>query len=272
LAAPTFQWQGATANSSTAGAAISFLYPASGVASGDIITLFVVNKATSGTSTAPPTIATPSGWTLVVTMPGGTGNAGIAVGQTRLTLWQKNADADGTENGTTLTNLITVPTGGDITYGALVGFRRATAGSTLLLATSTGNDTTTGTAYSATMAADVGVQTDDLLVAMDATPASTNNGVTSPAISQPGCTLGTVTLPVNNGTTAGLDIRESMWVAACTAGTSSGAATISATYGTTAQGDGPGAVLRIREQVTVAGATPTPIVVPPLAVMQASTW
>src|SRR6266540_2513167 len=126
MAAATYQWQGATASSATVGAGISPPYPASGVVVGDIITYLVVSKAASG-SGDPPTITDPSGWTLIVTAPGGpVVTVGAAVGKTRITLWQKNVDADGSENGTTLTNLITVPTGGEITYGMLVGFRRAT--------------------------------------------------------------------------------------------------------------------------------------------------
>jgi len=246
MAAPTWAWAGAAVASTTNA---SPAYPAAGVTADDAIFAVVASKADAGTG-EPPTPATPSGWTLVLALWGGTGTAGAGTGPVKVTVFRKNADADGTENGTTLTNLVANPAGSSLVHVSLFGVRRATAGSTFQLASSSGSDTTAGASFSVTAAADPGITLDDLVLAFAGWDVATASSGSAETISATGATIGTVTERADGSTTAGFDLRRVIWSAACTAGTSSAAPVITAT--SAASVTGVGVVLRVRELASTA--------------------
>ena len=248
MAPPTYAWSGTDAAGSTTAADPA--YPASGVNSGDAIYLHTMNKASTGQGTAdPPALAAISGWTEVATGVGGTGSAGDDTGKVRVTVHRRDADADGTENGVTLTNLVDNPTNSSYVKCSLFGLRRATAGTTIFHGTSAGGDTSSDTAFSVTVAADVGITTDDLLVAMAGYDTDTPTSSLG-TMSATGATIGTVTERYDRPTTSGNDGRLLMWTAACTAGTSSAAATFGATMSVAATGCG--LLMRVLEVMVTA--------------------
>lgn len=265
MAAPTWAWLG-TASGSTS--ASSPVYPASGVTAGDAIFAATWSKATSGTG-EPPAISAPSGWTQVAVEWGGTGTAGVGTGPVKITVHRRNTDADGTENGVTLTSLISNPASSSFVYTNLFGVRPVTVGDAYTFADSGGSDTTAGTAFSVTVAADPGITADDLVLALLGWDIGTASGASAETITATSATIGAVTERMDSSTSSGNAVRGVISSAACTAGTSSAAAALGAT--SAASVTGVGMVLRVRE-VAAAGATPPALVAPPAAVVRASTW
>lgn len=249
MAPPTWVWNG-TSTASTTTAVIP--YPVSGVTAGDIPFLMVISKATTGTG-EPPAIADPSGFTKKFEAWGGTGTAGAGTGPVKFTVWQKTTDADGTENGTSVS--VVNPSGSSMVYGNIHGVRRATAGSTVLVANSSGQDSSAGTAWSVTCAADPGITVDDLCFNLIGGTVNTSATFTVEAIAATGATFGTMTEREDAGSNTGNGGRRCISHQACTAGTSSAAPVLTATSASASQ-SGVGAILRIREQVAAAGRVP----------------
>src|SRR6266498_125531 len=187
MAAPTWVWKG-TSTASTTTAAIP--YPPSGVVAGDIPILVVVSKASSGTG-EPPTVADPTGFTKLFEVWGGTGTAGADTGPVKLTVWRKTTDADGTENGASVS--VVNPASSSMVYGNIHGLQRATPGSTVVTAFASGSDVTADTAWSVTCGSDPGIQTDDLLVWLASNQINAGSTFTVEAITATGCTFGTMT-------------------------------------------------------------------------------
>lgn len=253
MAAPTWAWIG-TSSASTTNA--SPVYPASGVTAGDAIFVVVWNKATSGTG-QPPAVPAPSGWTQVATGWGGTGTAAAGTGPVQITVHRRNTNADGTENGVTLTNLIPNPASSSFVMAVLFGVRPVTVGDSYNFADSEGSDTTSGTAFSVTTAADPGIQTDDLVLAVLGWDNPTTTSASAEAITSPSATIGTVTERFDISTTSGNDCRGVISSAACTAGTSTAAPTTSAT--SAGNVTGVGMVLRVREIASAPAKAPQPV-------------
>jgi hypothetical protein len=249
VAAPTFAWINTTGVGSSTSA--SPIYPATGVTAGDTIYCVVEDDVSSG-STEPPDIAVPSGWTLVCKGWGGAGVAGIGTGPRKVTVIRRDALADGTENGTT-GPAIANPSGSTFVYATLFGLRPATAGNGFVYADSSGSDTVSDTSFSAAMAADPGLQTDDLVVGFIGLPDDTGSSLSAEGITATGATFGTATEQFDNATSSGNDGRFGVFTAAVTAGTSSAAPTITATIA--GAFPGVGMVLRVREVATVVDPT-----------------
>lgn len=114
-----------------------------------------------------------------------------------------------------------------------------------------GFDNTSGTGYSATMDANPGITTGDVVINFTGLPGN-NATFASPTITATGATIGTVTEnPATEGTTAtGLDSEASAATATCTAGTSSAAPVVGWTLSVAQTGGG--ALVRIRETLAAA--------------------
>lgn len=245
MAAPTWVWEG-TSTASTTTAVVP--YPVAGVTAGDIPLLVVVSKATTGTG-EPPAIADPTGFTKLFEAWGGTGTAGAGTGPVKITVWKKTTDADGSENGTSVS--VVNPSGSSLVYGNIHGIRRATAGSTVLTANASGQDSTSGTDISVTCGSDPGITVDDLVLVLFGLTVATAGATSAEAIAATGATFGSFVERDDDSTTSGNDARRVVCDFPCTAGTASAAPVLTATSASAAQ-SGVGAVLRIREQV-VAG-------------------
>ncbi len=252
MAPPTWVWNG-TSTASTTTAAIP--YPVSGVTAGDIPLVVVISKASTGTG-EPPTIADPSGFTKLFEAWGGTGTAGAGTGPVKITVWKKTTDADGTENGTSVS---VVNPASAMVYGNIHGVRRATGGSTVLTANASGQDSSAGTAWSVTCGSDPGITLDDLCFWLAGGTVNTSATFTVEAITATGATFGMMTEREDAGSNTGNGGRRVVATMACTAGPSSAAPVLTGTSASSSQ-SGVGAILRIREQVTAAAAKP-PVVV-----------
>ncbi len=253
MAPPTWVWNG-TSTASTTTAAIP--YPVSGVTAGDIPLVVVISKASTGTG-EPPTIADPSGFTKLFEAWGGTGTAGAGTGPVKITVWKKTTDADGTENGTSVS--VVNPANSAMVYGNIHGVRRATGGSTVLTANASGQDSSAGTAWSVTCGSDPGITLDDLCFWLAGGTVNTSATFTVEAITATGATFGMMTEREDAGSNTGNGGRRVVATMACTAGPSSAAPVLTGTSASSSQ-SGVGAILRIREQVTAAAAKP-PVVV-----------
>ncbi|MCK9901284.1 PKD domain-containing protein [Glutamicibacter sp. V16R2B1] len=225
-----WSWTGTAVDHATAP---SPAYPASGVAAGDQVLLVLVNKP----ETATP--STPSGWTQILTGTGGSGAAGSDTGPVRITVLGRTAT--GSEASTTVPVTVTSANG---VSAVLVGLTK-TAVNWLIASAGVGSDTTANTTLTATAPSTIAVASGDYLIGVVGLGTDSVN-VASGSTTVPGTTIGTWTERVDIGHAAGGDDRRmAVYDAAVTAGTSSGAATITFTLGTSA----PGAValLRLRE-------------------------
>lgn len=243
MAAPSWAWAGTASGSVSASSPV---YPGSGVVAGDGILAVTWNKADAG-SGDPPTLAAPTGWTEIATGVGGTGAAALNTGRVRATVHRRNTDANGTENGVTLSSFIANPVGSSLVYTLLFGVRPALSSDALLPAASSGSDAASGTAFSVVVAADPGLAVDDLAIALAGFDVGSGSGASAESISAPSTTLGAATERFDLSTSSGFAVRGVIWTATVTAGPSSGAPTIAATAA--AAVTGVGMVLRIREAV-----------------------
>lgn len=224
-----WSWAGATADHATAP---SPAYPASGVAAGDQVLLVVVNKPETSTPD------TPSGWTPpILTGTGGSGTQAADTGAVRISVFARTAT--GGEASTTVP--VNVPSGNGV-VAVLVGLTK-TATNWLLASGGVGSDTTADTTLTAA-ASNIAAASGDHLIGIVGLGTDSVN-VTASSTTIPGTTIGAWTERVDIGGSAGNDRRMAVYDAAITAGTSTGAGTVTFTLGTSA----PGAValLRLRE-------------------------
>lgn len=220
---------------------VTAVLPASPQA-GDLHVMFVGSKPYTGT------ISTPAGWTLITNTNGtnGTTANGTDVGSVKVSAFYKYwVSGDGNPTASIAS--------GDTALGVIHRFR-PTAGSTIDTPVGQkGIDTTSGTAFSCTMGADIGITVGDALAAYSYLPGN-NSTFGTPTITATGLTVGTVTEnPATEGTTAGgLDCEASSSTALPTAGTSSAAAVVGWTL-SVAQ-TGMSNLIRVRETVGAASA------------------
>lgn len=225
----SWAWAGTAANHATAP---SPAYPSSGVDAGQQVLLAVLNKP----DTAVPD--TPSGWTPLLAGTGGSGTEGSDTGPVRLTVFGRVAT--GSEASSTVA--VSVPSGNGVT-AVLVGAAK-TLSSWLLATGGVASDTTSNTTLTATAPSNIGIASGDLLLSF-AGLASDSINVTASSTSAPGATVDAGTERIDFGGTAGEDNRLAIYSAPVSAGTSTGAATITFTISVSA----PGAVglLRLRD-------------------------
>jgi hypothetical protein len=136
-------------------------------------------------------------------------------------------------------------TGGDVSAAQILGFRSGTT-SFSVAASGFADTDETGTSVSATAESDPGFTTGDMVV-VAVTMKDDALTHTSQALSVPGCTLGTITWLTRYTTTAGTDIAQQVGYATVTAGTSTGAATYTATSNTVGSAAVSGTIVRLRE-------------------------
>ena len=185
-----------------------------GMAADDLILLGVPCKPFSTTP------GTPTDYTQQATITNGSVANVADGGSIRETVFYKVHD------GTEANPAITWPAAYDPTQPCIAGFHKTAAGAWTIEST-TGTDATSGS-VSATGAATLNLVTGDWIVVCVACPTDVLHTV--PALSVPGCTLGTLTQRVGDpNTTAGLDCSHYIYTAAVTAGTASGAPVFTAT-------------------------------------------
>jgi hypothetical protein len=213
MAAPTVA-AGAVAIGGTSVSGV--VVPAGGAGS---LVLLLVDTAES-TNVQPPT---PSGYTLLGTAAQTSGTFGVDAGPRRTTAFYRVA-----ANAESQSTLLVSHAGSGSTRAISSQALRvssANSGNTWDLAITPGTDTSSGTGYSVTGAANLGLTTEDLLVystVLSADTASPSN----PSGAASGATLsGTITQHGNTANSNGNDLRTVNYSRAVTAGTSTGAPT-----------------------------------------------
>lgn len=205
--------------------------PAS-LATGDGVLLRILTKPDTAT------VATPSGWTLVVDVAGGGGSNGNGVGPTRQTVFFREKDA-----GWSTMPAVTV-TSGNSTAAVAERWTKNT-GQTWSIAAASGAYSGDATSWSAAMDVDPGIAFGDAVSVgcsnQDDAPTWSAQGITAT-----GATFGSVTERSDVvSTTTGFDIGGMVFTAAVTAGTATAVATVTAT--TSANSRGTTALVRLRE-------------------------
>ena len=204
---------------------------------GDLLVLLVGTKP----DTTPAT--TPTGWTSLGAVSGGTGTTGIDTGPMRVgVFWKIASSANETPGAVTVT-------GNNVSAAQIFAWSIG-AGNSVDVVMTGAADTTTGTAFTATMPVDPGLTVNDelLVVGVIPTDVTTPAQFTAETVSAPGITTVTLTELIEWDTASGSDMGGFVARGPVVTGTSTGAPTISATAaGTTTNVAGPLALVRIRE-------------------------
>ena len=221
-----------------AGGSPNVNYP-SGISAGHLLVATVLGDNDTGT------VSTPSGWTLITSFASTVGSVGGGTGPRKLTMFYKVAT--GSESGTQ-----SFSTSG---FSAASGFMwriTSTVGSSYDIASTSGEDTTTGGTWSAVMSSDPGFVAGDLLLSVLAGPTTASNFVTSwgtESIAPPGCTATFTGSTAEWEFSIGNDAAFRGRAATIDTGVSSGSIThtASAVPATNTQVLGPEIIVRVRE-------------------------
>jgi cytochrome c-type biogenesis protein CcmE len=214
-------------------AAVTATLP-TGTASGDIVYLTAVTKP------ATATIATPTGWTLVNTQSLGTGTEGAGTGPVRISVFSRVYDGAWTmpavsNGGTAPTNVVSA-----------TSFRPGAGEAFVAETTTQGSDTSLGTGFSVTGAANLSVTTGDMILAV--TGITGNTTATTPTLTATGATLGSLTEQADAGNANGNRAAIKVHTAVVTAGTS----TAAPVHGMTLALTSTGGVVFVRVRTAVA--------------------
>lgn len=243
IGAPAFNGVGAGANVTTSSGSLNVSYPSMTGATSDTALYLVVTGRRSTANTAP---TVPGGWTIVDGLEGGTGTFGADAGTRRVSVYRKDT-VTGSESGT-----ISVSFGGttsSTTYASIVRVDPPSAGYVLSQSSTTGQDTSAGTAVSIAGSASLDYDAaGDLLLVCHASPSDTGGVVNSPSLTASGSTFGSLTSQASIAVTGGNDHRHVIYSAVVTAAGSAAAPTFAYTASGTNSGNasGPAVFLRIR--------------------------
>jgi len=189
----------------------------------------------------------PSGWTLVESLGGTSGSFGVGTGPRRLTWFTRVL------LGSDATPTTKIPSG---TTGSLVAGRihvlSRSAGTGWRWASSTGEDTTSGTGFSAVTTTALTWAAGDFAVLGYGVPLSTAS-LSAEAITATGITFGSVTEQSDDSITDGHDARMASATCSVSSGSGTQAPTVAATLSSASIG--VAGVLRLREASAAIAAT-----------------
>jgi len=198
---------------------------------------YLVCVITSG-GTGSPTPSTPSGWTLLATGASTDGTFGIDTGPRRVTVFGK--EAVGTESGTLTVSI----TSGDTCRGTISRFTKSGSG-TWTIEAQGGDDSTSGTGFSATLASMNWNTGDAVLVAVGQRVDTVTQSAQS--LTATGVTFGTRTNRASTAVTTGNDHRHVIDTFAAISGTSNVNAAPTWAYTGSAACSGGVVIVRLRE-------------------------
>ncbi|KAB1146834.1 hypothetical protein F7R91_14760 [Streptomyces luteolifulvus] len=225
---------------SQAATSITPAYPG-GTAAGQLAALQVVSGHPDDSVPS-----TPSGWTLAGSFSGGGGTFGSGTGPRRLTYFTRVL------LGSDATPTTTLPTGtGSVIAGRILAFSRS-AGTGWRWASTFGEDTSSGTSFSAACSQALTWAANDFQLIGYALPVSTAS-LTSEAITATGITFGSVTERADDQITSGNAGR--LGAATCTVSSGSGTQAPTVTATLAASSIGVAGVLRLREASAAISAT-----------------
>lgn len=197
------------------------MIPPASSAAGDLDIIFVANKNSSVTPTNPS-----GGWTLLGQQAVGTGSDGVGTGQIMLTAWYRVLTGVSTSTSITIT-------GANRSLGGGMIYRKAGGDPAWNPQISFGSDTSSGTSFTATVAANLGLAVGDYMLSVGVFTLNT----TLPGRNQtiPGVTF-TITGINSGGGATGNQIF--LWTdhSVSSAGTQSGASATTATAGAATTG------------------------------------
>ncbi len=207
--------------------------PASSAA-GDMMVLFVGCKPFGAT------IVQPTGWTEIAAAGGNNGSTGSGIDSGSVA-WKHFYREFVAGDAAPVVSI----TSGNVSLAVINGFTK-TAGAWVTPVGDKGSDTSSDTAFSLTMASDIGIAANDSLLS-GAVIAGNNATFGTPTCTAAGATISTPTeSPATEGTTAtGNDLEASAFFTTCTAGTSSAAAVVGWTLSVAQTGGG--GLVRLRE-------------------------
>lgn len=188
----------------------------------------MINKLSSVVPT------TPAGWDLVKTDVVGTGTDGVGTGPLRMTVFSKIWFT--TPGSTTVT-----VTGGNVCNGAGKTYRKASTDPNFQVNCMLGSDTVSDTTFATTQSDVQGFKLNDQVFAYGCVSANTTR--TTDSMTVPGCTLAAVTQIESGGSATGNALYNWSSRTNVTAGSQTGAATVSATLA--AASTGGAAIVRI---------------------------
>ncbi|MFD4258244.1 hypothetical protein ACFWR9_11585 [Streptomyces sp. NPDC058534] len=185
--------------------------------------------------------STPSGWTRVGTFSGGGGTFASGAGPRRLTWFVRVLDGGDAAPTTS------IPAGstGSVLSGRIWVLERS-AGTGWLWSASFGEDTSSGTGFSAACADTVTWRPGDFAILGYAAP-NTSAGVSAHTVTATGVTFGSVTESGDGGQLSGYGVRNAQAYCSVTSGAAAQAPTVLATL--SAASPGAAGVLRLREDV-----------------------
>jgi hypothetical protein len=223
---------------------------------GDILILTIGTK--------PDTAGAPSltGYTSITAGTGGQGSSGIDTGPMRGSVWYRIATSTGaTDDPGTISIASNNVSGAQIHV-----FRPSNTTDTIDIVGTNASDTTTGTAFTATMPTDIGLTVNDMLVGFGVVPTDVGGGTqfSAETVAAAGMTTVTLTEITEWASSTGQDMGA--WIARgpVVTGTSAGVPTVSATAGgTTTNIAGPIFLVRLRQisPTTISGTQSTAITI-----------
>lgn len=209
---------------------------------GDLLIAFLGTKPQTSTNTAS------AGWDIIsgATGNGGQGTTGIDTGQMRVECWKRYVD--GAEASTfSFTN----DGNNSVTGGAIYKFIPSAGNYIAVHTASLGNDTTTGTGFSAASATTMDLQAGDYVFCVGVIPTDVGAGAqfATPTLSASGMTFTGLTEHAEMFDASGQDMGGVIWSGNISAGTR---ANVTVTAGITASGTttnvaGPIAMIGLRE-------------------------
>ena len=232
----SYEAAGAVAVGSTS---LSIALPSGGFTAGKLAVVRVSTKPGATAVVGAPT-GWGDGWTRVGEMAGTSGTNGADTGPTRVVVFAKIAT--GSESGSATVAI----TSGNSSTGQAMRFSTSTGVASFV--SYIGEDTSSGTGYSASCGAYAGaVIPGDMLVAFSAGPSDTVTWA-SEGFAATGLTIGSATEIGEAVTSTGNDIGGASWYATVSSGTMSGTTvTASATLSSGTNAYGPVVVMRIRD-------------------------
>lgn len=223
---------GAIGTGANGGTTVAPSYPA-GITAGQYLTCHVSSGATNS-----ETPSTPSGWTLLATGASTDGTYGVDTGPRRMTVFGKVAD--GTESGTLTVSI----TNGGTCRGTIARWTKSGSGAWVVDAQG-GNDSTSGTGFSATLGSMNWNTGDAVLVAVGQRVDTVTQSAQS--LTASGVTFGTRTNRESTAVTTGNDHRHVVDTFAAVSGTSNVNAAPTWAYTGSAATSGGVVIVRLRE-------------------------
>jgi hypothetical protein len=237
----------ATGASSSGTTSITVAYPA-GATAGQLAVLQVVSAGSTD-----PTPPTPSGWMLAGSFSGGGGTFGSGTGPRRLTWFVREllgGDAAPT---------VAIPSSTGSVIGGEIFTLSRTAGTGWRWAVDLGEDTTSGTAFSAAGSGGLTFKAGDF-VALGYSLALSTSSIGTESATATGVIFGTFTHQINVSVATGNGARLGMAWATVTTGTGTPTPTVTATL--SAATTGVGGMLRVREASSDINASPQSVFPP----------